>query len=75
MAIITLRVPDEELALIDAEAGGNRTRFMLMAAHETARRLRRARFDAEVSRILLEDVERDQAISDEFSVTLSDGLA
>jgi uncharacterized protein (DUF1778 family) len=75
MAVITLRIPDEELALIDAEAGGNRTQFMLTAAHEAAERLRRARFDAEISGILLEDVERDLAINDDFSAAMSDGLA
>jgi uncharacterized protein (DUF1778 family) len=75
MAVITLRIPDEELALIDAEAGGNRTQFMLAAAHEAAERLRRARFDAEIADILLEDVERDLAINDDFSAAMSDGLA
>jgi uncharacterized protein (DUF1778 family) len=74
MATITLRVPDEDLSLIDAEAGGNRTHFMLTAAREAARRLRRERLDAEVSRILIEDAERDLAVLAELSQTMADGL-
>ena len=74
MAIITLRVPDEDLALIDAEAGQNRTQFMLTAARELADRRRRERLDAEVSRILIEDAERDLSILAELSSTMADGL-
>ncbi|MDB5094628.1 MAG: hypothetical protein JWO85_2729 [Candidatus Eremiobacteraeota bacterium] len=74
MATITLRIPDEDLSLIDAEAGNNRTQFMLTAAREAALRLRRERLDAEVSRILLEDAERDLAVLAELSDTMADGL-
>lgn len=74
MATITLRVPDDELAAIDAEAGDNRTQFMLAAAREAVQRRRRERLDAEVSRILLDDAERDVAILKDFAPTMSDGL-
>lgn len=75
MATITLRVPDDELAAIDAEAGDNRTQFMLAAARDAVQRRRRERLDAEVSRILLDDAERDLAIVTDFGPTMSDGLA
>jgi uncharacterized protein (DUF1778 family) len=74
MATITLRVPDEVLAMIDAEAGDNRTQFMLNAAREAIRLRQRERVDAEVSRILLDDVERDLAIVRDFDSTMGDGL-
>ena len=74
MTTITLRVPDDVLALIDAEAGNNRTQFMLNAAREAISRRQRERLDAEVSFLLLEDVERDVAIADDFAPTMNDGL-
>ena len=74
MATITLRVPDEVLAMIDAEAGDNRTQFMLNAAREAIRLRQRERVDVEVSRILLDDVERDLAIARDFESTIGDGL-
>jgi len=74
MATITLRVPDDVLAAIDEEAGNNRTQFMLNAAREAIRLRRRERVDAEVSRILLDDVERDLEIARDFESTLADGL-
>jgi uncharacterized protein (DUF1778 family) len=74
MATITLRIPDEVLAMIDAEAGDNRTQFMLNAAREAVRLRQRERVDAEVSRILLDDVDRDLAIARDFESTMADGL-
>jgi len=74
MATITLRVPDDVLAAIDAEAGDNRTQFMLNAAREAIRLRQRERVDAEVSRILLDDVERDLAIVRDFESTVADGI-
>ncbi len=71
---ITLRVPAEELAAIDAEAGENRTQFMLAAARDAVARARRARLDAEIGRILAEDAEENLAILGEFAHTMSDGL-
>ena len=58
MATITLRVPDDVLAMIDAEAGTNRTQFMLNATREAISRRQRERLDTEVSFLLLEDVDR-----------------
>lgn len=75
MATITIRVPDEDLAAIDAAAGGNRTQFMLAAALEAAERYQRARLDAEVSRILREDADRDRTVLDDLSGSMADGLA
>jgi uncharacterized protein (DUF1778 family) len=74
MATITLRIPDEDLALIDSVAPSNRTQFMLAAAREAALRRRRERLDAEVTRILLEDAERDIGILDDLSDTMADAL-
>jgi uncharacterized protein (DUF1778 family) len=74
MATITLRVPDDILAMIDAEAGSNRTQFMLNAAREAISRRQRERLDAEVSFLLLEDVDRDMAIAHDFAPTISDGI-
>jgi hypothetical protein len=71
---ITLRVPAEELAAIDAEAGPNRTQFMLAAARDAVARARRERLDAEIGRILAEDAEENLAILDEFANTMADGL-
>jgi uncharacterized protein (DUF1778 family) len=71
---ITLRVPADELAAIDAEAGENRTQFMLAAARDAVNRLRRERLDAEIGRILAEDAEENLAILDEFAHAMADGL-
>ena len=70
MTTITLRVSDDDLALIDAEAGDNRTQFILNAARKTVRlrRRQRRRLDAEVSRILLEDAERDLTVMRGFAL-------
>jgi uncharacterized protein (DUF1778 family) len=72
---ITLRIPADELAAIDAEAGENRTQFMLAAAREAVARLRRERLDAEVGRVLAEDADENLAILAEFAHTMADGLA
>lgn len=71
---ITLRVPAEDLAAIDAEAGENRTQFMLAAAREAVARARRERLDAEIGRILAEDADENLAILGEFAHTMADGL-
>ena len=70
MTTITLRVSDDDLALIDAEAGDNRTQFIRNAARKTVRlrRRQRRRLDAEVSRILLEDAERDLTVMRGFAL-------
>ena len=74
MRTITLRVPDDVLALIEAEAGDDRTQFMLHAALEAVRLRKRERTDAEVSRLLLEDAERDLTIARDFALTVADGV-
>jgi uncharacterized protein (DUF1778 family) len=74
MARISMVVPDEDLALIDAAASSNRTAFMLSAAREAARRVLREREDAELARILEESAEEDRVLLGEFSGTLADGL-
>lgn len=47
-----MSIPDDELALIDEFSGGNRTAFMVGAALERARALRRQAIDAEIARSL-----------------------
>jgi hypothetical protein len=72
--VVSLRVPDDELAEIDAEAGENRTQFMLDAVRATIVRLKRERLDAEVGRLLAESADENLAIANEFEQTLSDGI-
>ncbi len=74
MAIVTLRIPDDVLAEIDAEAGNNRTQFILNAAKAAIVALKRKRLDEEVGRILVADAAESLAIDDEFAHTLLDGL-
>ena len=74
MATITLRVPDDDLALIDAEAAGNRTQFMLAAARAAALQRRRERLDEEVSRILTEDAETNLELLAELAPSMADGI-
>jgi metal-responsive CopG/Arc/MetJ family transcriptional regulator len=74
MATVTLRIPDEFLAEIDAEAGNNRTKFILDAAKAAIVALKRKRLDEEVGRILVADADENIAIDQEFSHTLRDGL-
>jgi hypothetical protein len=71
MTTISVQVPDDVLALIDA-AGSDRTEFVLNAVHEAISH--RQSIDVEVSRLLLEDVERDLAVSDDFAPATNDGL-
>ena len=71
---ISLVVPDEDLALIDAVAEPNRTAFMIKAAKEAALRVQREREDREIARICEESAERDRFLADEFSGTIADGL-
>lgn len=75
MAKISMLVPDEQLAEIDAQAGGNRTAFMVAAAVERARRLKRERTDREIMAAIAADDELDFAVYREWEGTLADGLA
>jgi metal-responsive CopG/Arc/MetJ family transcriptional regulator len=74
MATVTLRIPDDVLAEIDAEAGNNRTQFILNAARAAIVRIKRERLDEEVGRILVEDAIENLEINQEFAHTLLDGL-
>jgi uncharacterized protein (DUF1778 family) len=74
LARISMVIPDEDLALIDAAASPNRTAFMLSAAREAARRVLREREDAELARILDESADEDRALLEEFSGLMADGL-
>jgi Arc/MetJ-type ribon-helix-helix transcriptional regulator len=72
---ITLRVPDADLAEIDAAAGsGNRTQFVLAAVRESIQRRHRERLDAEVARILALDADENLAMVAEFDHAMADGL-
>jgi hypothetical protein len=74
MATVTLRIPDDVLAEIDAEAGNNRTQFILNAARAAIVRIKRERLDEEVGRILVEDAIENLEINQEFAHTLLDGI-
>ncbi len=74
MAKISMVVPDELLAKIDAEANGNRTAFMLAAAIEAAKRARRERIDREIAADVRENVNVDAGVYADWESTLADGL-
>lgn len=74
MPRISMLISDEDLAIIDAAAVPNRTAFMVAAAKEVSKRVRRAREDAEIEAIMRENSGADAALAAEFESTLSDGL-
>jgi hypothetical protein len=74
MAKISMVIPDEDLAVIDAVASPNRTAFMLEAAKEAAVRRQRELLDAEVARCLEESAEADRLLATEFAGAAGDGL-
>lgn len=74
MAKISMLIPEEQLAQIDREAGGNRTSFMIAAAVDRARDLERARLDQEIARSVSEDAESDLALYRDWEITMADGL-
>jgi hypothetical protein len=74
MAKISMLIPDEALAEIDAQAGGNRTAFMLAAAIDRARKLRRESVDREIAANIVESAEHDAQLYSEWETTLGDGL-
>lgn len=73
MPKISMLVPDDLLAEIDAQADGNRTAFMLGAALERARRARREKIDREIIAALDRDAEPDAIVYNDWEVTLNDG--
>ena len=74
MPRISMLISEEDLAVIDAAATPNRTAFMVAAAKDVARRVRRARRDAEIEGIMRENAGEDSALAEEFAGTLNDGL-
>lgn len=74
MPRISLLVSDEDLAIIDGAAKPNRTAFMVAAAKEVARRIARAREDAEIEAAMRGNADLDARLAAEFECTLLDGL-
>lgn len=74
MAKISMLIPDRDLALIDREAGGNRTAFMVSASVERARRLERERIDREILASLATSAQSDAAEFAEWDAVAGDGL-
>ena len=74
MAKISMLVPDDALAEIDASAAGNRTAFMVAAALRQAREIRRLREDEEVAAACIANAEADAQLMRDWEVTTADGL-
>lgn len=74
MAKISMLIADELLAEIDAQAGGNRTAFMVAASLERARTVRRERLDREIAESLEADADADMATYRDWEPTMADGL-
>ncbi len=74
MPRISMLISDEDLAIIDGAASPNRTAFMVAAAKDVARRIRRARRDAEIEAAMRAHGDEDAALAEEFAGTLNDGL-
>ena len=74
MARISITLGDDELAQIDAEAGGNRSSFMVKAAVDRARALRRKRVDEEIATALEANIEEHAEVYADWEVTIADGL-
>ena len=67
-------IPADQLAEIDAQANGNRTAFMIEAAIERAKRLKRARIDDEIASSIRASEGDDFSVYEAWEGTLSDGL-
>jgi hypothetical protein len=74
MPKISMLIPDDDLALIDAVAGPNRSAFMLAAAKEAALRRHRERLDMEITNCLAETADEDRVLAAEFAGVAGDGL-
>jgi hypothetical protein len=74
MAKISMLVPDDALAEIDASSGGNRTAFMIAASLQRARDLRRLREDEEIAELSAANAAADIALAREWEATAEDGL-
>ena len=67
-------IPEWQLALIDAQAGGNRTAFMISAAVERAKRLRRQRMDEEIAASIHDSEDGDFAVDKDWENVAGDGI-
>jgi hypothetical protein len=74
MPKISMLIPEEALAEIDAQAGGNRTSFMVTAAIERARTLKRNQIDREIAATLTANAAENAATYRDWEPTLADGL-
>ncbi len=74
MAKISMVISDAALAEIDSCSGGNRTAFMVAAALERAKSLRRQREDDEIAAQCAANAESDVEFAAEWDATLTDGL-
>lgn len=74
MAKVSMLIPDDALAEIDASAGGNRTAFMVAAALRQAREIRRLREDAEIAAECIANAAADAQLMRDWDVTSADGL-
>ena len=74
MAKISMLVPDDQLAVIDAHAGGNRTAFMIAAAVERAKVIKRERMDAEIAASVRASDDDDFVVYSEWESVVGDGL-
>ena len=67
-------VPDDQLAAIDAQANGNRTAFMIAAAVERAKRLKRERMDEEIAASVRANDDADVVVYKDWEFTVGDGI-
>ena len=67
-------IPDHALAEIDEHAEGNRSAFMVSAALDRTRKLRREALDREIIASLERDAEADAADFGGWAETMNDGL-
>jgi uncharacterized protein (DUF1778 family) len=69
-----MMIPDDALAEIDESSGGNRTAFMVSAALERARLVRRQREDLEIAQACMENAASDAELMRDWQCTLGDGI-
>ncbi len=74
MAKVSMLIPDDALAEIDASAAGNRTAFMVAAALRQAREMRRLREDEEIAAACIANAAADLKVLRDWEVTNLDGL-
>ncbi len=74
MPKISMLIPDEALIEIDAQAQGNRTAFMVDAALDRARRVRREKLDREIIAALENESDADAREYAAWEGAMSDGL-